>query len=98
MKQHLNTAAGKKKLTLEEKQRLRQIEKSNQMITLPEAEMDLYARLILPSLDKGIYGWKSLFCGSASLLSLAVPPGTPRSKALHIRKTAGFQLDDFFSA
>ena len=52
----------------------------------------------IPSLDKGIYGRKRLFCGSAALLSLAVPPGTPRSKALHIRKTADFQLCDFFSA
>ena len=55
MKQHLNTAAGKKKMTSEEKQRLRQIEESNQMITLPEAEMDLYARLILYTAQKDLF-------------------------------------------
>ena len=55
MKQHLNTAAGKKKMTSEEKQRLRQIEESNQMITLPETEMDLYARLILYRAQKDLF-------------------------------------------
>ncbi len=55
MKQGMKAAANGKKMTLEEKLRLRQIEKSNQMVTLPEAEMDLYARLILYRAQKDLF-------------------------------------------
>lgn len=55
MKPRMKATADRKKMTLEEKLRLRQIEKSDQMVTLPEAEMDLYARLILYRVQKDLF-------------------------------------------